>query len=157
MQPWQHRARLVVAVFGVMFVVFVARELKRRGAPPTMTPVLRSDPRAVVESTGGHTFRANGTREVANIAYQKQYTYEDGTSRLEGVTIDTKEKNGDRTFTITGKSGQLGKGDSTIVLDGAVRMQGSDGMVVLTEHATYAEVDGTVRAPEPIDYTRGRG
>ena len=30
MKRWQRRARLTIAVFGVVFAVFVARELKRR-------------------------------------------------------------------------------------------------------------------------------
>ena len=153
---WQRSARLVIAVFGVVFAIFVARELKRRDAPPGLAPILRSDPKAIVETSGGNTFRVNGTREVAKIAYKKQYLYEDGTSRLEGVTVDTQEKNGDRTFTITAKNGQLDKGDTNFTLDGAVRMEGTDGMIVLTEHATYAAADGTVRAPGPVDYTRGR-
>jgi hypothetical protein len=29
-------------------------------------------------------------------------------------------------------------------------------MVVLTEHASYTETDAVVRAPGPVDVTRGR-
>ena len=156
MQHWQRSARFVIAVFGVVFAVFVARELKRRDAPPAMTPVVRTDPGAIIETTGGNLQRIKGAREDVSVAYQKQFTYQDGTSRLLGVTIVTDERNGNRTFTITGKEGRLGKGDSTIALDGAVKLVGSDGMTVLTEHATYAEVDGAVRAPGPVQFTRGR-
>jgi lipopolysaccharide export system protein LptA len=35
-------------------------------------------------------------------------------------------------------------------------MVGSDGMTAITEHATYAESDGTVRAPGPVEFARGR-
>ena len=153
---WQRSARLVIAVFGVVFAVFVARQLKRRDPPPVTTPVVRSDSRAIVETHGGNSFRVNGTRQVANIKYKHQYLYDDGTSRLEGVTIESDEKNSDRTFTITAKNGQMAKGESSFVLDGAVRMEGSDGILVVTEHAEYANADGTVRAPGPVDYTRGR-
>ena len=156
MQPWQRSARTVIAVFGIVFAVFVARELKRRDLVPSMTRVVRTDPGAVVETTGGNLTRIKGTREDVSVAYQKQFTYEDGSSRLLGVTIVTEERNGTRTFTITGKEGRLGKGDTTIALDGAVKLAGSDGMTVLTEHATYAETDGTVRAPGPVEFTRGR-
>src|SRR6185295_16913498 len=43
-----------------------------------------------------------------------------------------------------------------IVLDGDVRLVGSDGMHLTTEHATYADNDATVRAPGPVQFTRGR-
>src|SRR5471032_1357408 len=153
---WQRSVRLVIAVFGVVFAVFVARALKRRDPPPATAPVVRSDPRAIVETHGGNSFRVNGARQVADVKYKHQYLYDDGTSRLEGVTIESEERNSDRTFTITAKSGQMGKGESSYVLDGAVTMEGSDGMLVLTEHAEYANADGTVRAPGPVEYTRGR-
>ena len=156
MQPWQRSARLVIAVFGVVFAVFVVRELKGRDPVPAMKPVARTDPGAIVETTGGNLTRIKGTREDVSIAYQKQFTYEDGSSKLLGVTIVTEERNGTRTFTITGKEGRLAKGAATIALDGAVKLAGSDGMTVLTEHATYADADGTVRAPGPVELTRGR-
>ena len=156
MQHWQRSARLVIAVFGVVFAVFVARELKRRDAPTAMKPVMRSDPGAIVETTGGNLTRIKGAHEDVSVAYQKQFTYEDGSSKLLGVTIVTDERNGSRTFTITGKEGRLGKADTTIALDGAVKLVGSDGMTVLTEHATYADTDAIVRAPGPVEFTRGR-
>jgi LPS export ABC transporter protein LptC len=153
---WQRSARLVLAVFGVVFAIFVARQLRHRDPPPAMTPVLRTDPRAIVESHGGSSSRIEGTRQIAQLAYKHQYLYDDGTSRLEGVTIDSQERNSDRTFTITAKNGVQGKGDSSFDLDGAVRMEGSDGMLVLTEHASYTASSGVIRAPGPVDYKRGR-
>ena len=151
MTRWQRSARLVIAVFGVIFAVFVVRELKRRDAPVPMKPAPVGDPRAVVETTNGRTTHVNGTREDVAISYDKQLTYGDGTSTLHGVTIVFDEKNGTRTFTITGKEGRLGKEATTMMLDGAVKLVGSDGMTVLTEHATYAETDAVVRAPGPVD------
>ncbi len=153
---WQRSARLVLAVFGVVFAMFVARQLRHRDPPVAMAPVLRTDPRAIVESHGGSSSRIDGARQVANLAYKHQYLYDDGTSRLEGVTINSQERNSDRTFTITAKNGLQGKGDTSFDLDGAVRMEGSDGMLVLTEHATYTASNGVIRAPGPVEYTRGR-
>ena len=156
MQPWQRSARLVIAVSGVVFAVFVARELKRRDPAPAVKPVVRTDPGAIVETTGGNLTRITGAREDVSVAFQKQFTYEDGSSKLLGVTIVTDERNGTRTFTITGKEGRLAKGATSYALDGAVTLVGSDGMTVRTEHATYAEPDGSVRAPGPVELTRGR-
>ena len=152
----QRGARLLIAVFGVAFAVFVAREFKRRENPPPVPATAGKDPGAVVETTGGRGWKFNGSREAAGVTFQKQLTYADGSSRLLGVTIITDERNGDRTFTITAKEGLVGKNESSIALDGDVQLAGSDGMTVLTEHATYADSDGTVRAPGPVTFTRGR-
>ena len=46
-------ARLVVAAFAIVFAIFVARQLKRRTPEPVAPPVVRTDPKAVAESTGG--------------------------------------------------------------------------------------------------------
>ena len=156
MKRWQRSARLVIAVFGLGFAVFVAREFKHREPAPANRPVVRTDPGAVIETTSGSTTHINANREDVHVAYNTQSTYADGTSRLQGVTIVFEERRGSRTFTITGKEGHLGKAATTMVLDGAVQLVGSDGMTVLTEHATYAESDGVVRAPGPVELTRGR-
>ena len=156
MTRWQRSARLAIAAFGVVFAVFVARELKRRDPPAAITPVVRTDPGAIVETTRGNTTHVTGTREDVFITYDKQSTYEDGSSKLQGVSIVFDERNGSRTFTITGKEGRLGKGATTMQIDGAVKLAGSDGMTVLTEHASYSETDAIVRAPGPVELTRGR-
>ncbi len=91
-----------------------------------------------------------------DVTSDKQLIYEDGSSRLTGVTIVVDEHNGSRTFTITGKQGRIAKNQSTIELDGDIRLDGSDGMQLRTEHATYADADATVRAPGAVEYARGR-
>ncbi|MGH9141493.1 MAG: LPS export ABC transporter periplasmic protein LptC, partial [Vicinamibacterales bacterium] len=146
----------MIAAFGVAFALFVARQWQRRDPPVTIKPVPRSDPGAVVETRSGHTTHLTGSREDVSVTFEKQLVYEDGTSKLHGVTVVFDERNGDRTFTITGNDGRLGKGATTMAIDGAVKMVGSDGMTVLTEHATYADADGVVRAPGAVDVTRGR-
>jgi lipopolysaccharide transport protein LptA len=66
------------------------------------------------------------------------------------------EKDGSRTFTINSNEGKLGQNESTMALDGNVRIVASDGLTVKTEHATYADADGMVRAPGPVEFGRGR-
>jgi LPS export ABC transporter protein LptC len=156
MRSWQRGARLVIAVFGLVFAVFLARQLKSRGTPPAARPPVRTEPGAVVETTGGNTTHITGTREDVSVSYEKQSTYEDGSSKLQAATVVFDERNGSRTFTITGKEGHLAKGATKMALDGAVKMVGSDGMTVRTEHATYSETDAVVRAPGPVDVVRGR-
>jgi len=156
MTRWQRRARLAVAVFGVLFAAFVARQLKPRDTPPAAALAPKTDPGAIAETTGGTLAKFRGSRQDVSVTFQKQLTYANGTSRLEGVRIVTDERNGSRTFTITGKEGRVGNNDTSLALDGDVRLEGSDGMTALAEHATYADADGTVRAPGPVQFSRGR-
>jgi LPS export ABC transporter protein LptC len=156
MTRWQRHARLIVALFGILFAAFVARQLKPRDVPRPGTSVQKADPGAVVETTGGTLSKVKGSRENASVTFQKQMVYPDGTSKLTGVTIVTPERNGTRTFTISGKEGRIGNNDSSIQLDGAVRLEASDGLRAATEHATYSDAEGVVRAPGPVEYTRAR-
>ncbi|PYR40481.1 MAG: LPS export ABC transporter periplasmic protein LptC, partial [Acidobacteria bacterium] len=156
MTRFQRNARLMVAVFGVLFAAFVARQLKPRDTLPAASVAPKTDPGAIAETTGGTLGKFHGSRQDVSVRFQKQLLYADGTSRLQGVQIVTDERNGSRTFTISGKEGRVGSNDSSIVLDGDVRLQGSDGMTAATEHATYADADGTVRAPGPVQFARGR-
>src|SRR5437660_3262688 len=75
---------------------------------------------------------------------------------MTGVRNVTEERNGSRTFTVTGKEGRFGANESSIQLDGAVHIEGSDGLAATTEHATYSDAEGVVRAPGPVEYARGR-
>src|SRR5207244_13603154 len=120
-------------------------------------PVVRPGPRAVAESTGGRRLRLSSSREDFSVSYERQLTYEDGSTKLFGVRIEAPERgSGGRSFTVTAREGQVGQKESTFVVDGDVRLTASGGMTAHTEHATYAESDGAVRTPGPVDFARGR-
>jgi LPS export ABC transporter protein LptC len=156
MTRWQRRARLVIAVFGVLFAAFVARQLKPRDAPAGAAPINKADPKAIIETTNGILQSFKQSREGAHVTFQKQLVYGDGTSKLQGVNIVTQEKNGSRTFTIAGREGHLGANQTSLSLDGDVRLAGSDGMTAATEHATYSDAEAAVHAPGPVEFARGR-
>jgi LPS export ABC transporter protein LptC/lipopolysaccharide transport protein LptA len=156
MTRWQRRARWLIGLFAITFAVFVARQFRSRPQAPVSTTPMRVDPGAVVETTGGNFMRFNGQREDVHVKSEKQLIYADGSSHLLNVTIDFNERNGTRTFTVRSKEGHIGKGEAAIALDGDVQLEGSDGMKLHTEHATYADSDATVRAPGPVEYTRAR-
>src|SRR5256885_2063643 len=156
MSRWQRRARFLVALFGVLFAAFVARQLKPRDSPSGSSPIPKVDPRAIMETTHGVLQSFKQSREGAHVAFDRQLVYADGTSKLQGVTIVTTERNGSRTFTITGKEGRLGANQSSLALDGQVHLAGSDGMTLATEHATYSDAEAAVRALGPVEFARGR-
>jgi LPS export ABC transporter protein LptC/lipopolysaccharide transport protein LptA len=156
MTKWQRRARLVIGVFVIVFAIVVVFAFKRRSAPAAPSPVVRTDPGAVIESTGGHIARYTLSKENVSVEYDRQLTFADNSTKMIGVRVVTTEKSGGRTFTVTGREGRLGQNESVITLDGDVRLAASDGLTARTEHATYADGDGVVRAAGPVTFARGR-
>src|SRR5918911_1572731 len=156
MTIWQRRARLLIAAFAVTFAALVAWQLKPRVTPAAPAPIVRTDPKAVFESTGGRVERVKFSKSEVPVEYQKQLLYENGSAKLFGVTIHTDERGGNRTFVVTGKEGTVGEKESMLVLDGDVRVTASDGLTVRTDHATYEDKDGIVRAPGSVAFERGR-
>jgi LPS export ABC transporter protein LptC len=155
MTVWQRRARFLIVIGAAAFAVVVVLAFKRRVPPQAAVSVARSDPKAIVESTRALTVRDNREREEIRINYDKLLTYADGSSKFLGVKVVT-ERDGGRTFTITGREGEIRDRESNVSLTGNVEMTSSDGMTVRTEHATYAEGDGVVHAPGPVEFAKGR-
>src|SRR5206468_30528 len=98
----------------------------------------RTEPGAVVESTGGRVERFKSSREDVRVEYQRQLTYANGSTRLMGVSIVTSERGGGRSFTVTSREGESGENESTLTLTGDVHLTASDGMTAQTERATYS-------------------
>jgi LPS export ABC transporter protein LptC len=157
MTIWQRRVRLSIAVFAVGFAVVVVFAFKR-GVPAAAPPpsVVRTDPEALIESSGGRLIRVNQTRENVTVEYQKQLSYKDGSTKLVGVKVVSVTRDDKRGFTVTGQEASVGQNDSKIVMDGDVRLQVSDGLSARTDHATYVQDDGTIRAPGPVEFSRQR-
>jgi lipopolysaccharide transport protein LptA len=155
MNRWQRRARLIVAVFGVAFAAFVAREMKRRTPPPAQSAVVDIAAGAVVESRDGTATTFHLSHEDASLKYDKQLLFADGTSKLVGVTITSEGKGGNDSFVATAKDATIGKDNTSIVLNGDVRLRSAE-IRARSEHATFAKSDNTVRVPGPVEVTEGR-
>jgi len=154
---WRRQARVGLAIVAVAFTVAVGLTYKRRTPPlPESVLAARTEPNAVAESTGGRLTRYKSTRQDVIVEWQKEVTYASGSTKLLGVTVTTQRGDGGRTFTITGKEGAVGQNQSEIKLDGDVRLTASDGLTAASEHVTYADAEGIVRAPGPVTFSRGR-
>ena len=154
MTRWQRRARLSIAIFAAGFAVVVAFAFKRHAPTSAAPPVVRTDPNALVESSSGRVVRVNRTREDVTVEYERQLTYKDGSTKMQGVKVVSNDRGGGRTFTLTGKEGSVAENDSTITLDGDVRWQASDGLTARAEHATFVQGDGILRVPGPVEFAR---
>jgi LPS export ABC transporter protein LptC/lipopolysaccharide transport protein LptA len=151
---WQRRLRLAIALGAVALTIVVAFAFQRR-VEVAVAPLIRSDPKALVETIGGRTIRYNRDDEPVEIYSENGRTYPDGTAALTGVRITTKREGG-RTFVLRANEARVGKSESEYIVEGAVRMTSDDGLAVETERATYLSRDGIVRAAGPVTFARGR-
>ena len=154
MTVWQRRTRLALLVGAVAVAIAVAAAFKRRPVADLPTPLTTADPKAVVESEGGWKSRFNRAHEEVRINYKTLSTYPDNSAKLSEVKVTTIRAGG-RTFVITGNEADL-KGETDISIHGNVRIVASDGMEIRTERATYTDADAVIRAPGPVEFTRGR-
>jgi LPS export ABC transporter protein LptC len=153
---WQKAARIVMALVAVAVCVAVGVTFKRRGATAPTTSLVRTDPRAVVESTSGTSVRFKSGHEDVRVEYERQLTYQDGTTKLIGVKVSTEDRGDGRSFVVTGKEGDVGKDESVVNLSGDVKLVEKDGFTARTVRASYDSRDGLVRAPGAVEFFHGR-
>ena len=118
----------------------------------------RTDPNAVVESTGGHVVQLSEVRARTSASNTKAADVRGRLDQAEGVTIVTDERNGGRTFTVTGKEGRVGKDESEMVLDGDVASaRVATACRLRPSTRPMPRSDGIVRAPGPVEFMRAAG
>ena len=152
---WQRVARAGIGLFAVGFAVATYLAVRQRTQPPGGPPVERRDPKAIAESTGGESKMAKGTVEDYTFEYERLLTYEDGTSKAEGVTIKVPERSG-RGFTLTARNATARNDQSTMAVDGDVKLVTSDGIDMRSSSATFDNGEGIVRVPERVRFSRQR-
>src|SRR5215813_8259011 len=112
---WQHWAKVVLALGALAVAVAVGLAFKRRDAPVHAPAVVRTDPQAIVESTGGRAVRFNRAHEDIRVEYERQLTYKDGSTKLLGVKIAADARGDGRRFVVTGDEGKVAKDESLLI------------------------------------------
>ena len=151
---WQKRARLGVAIFGIVcaVVVYAAIGERQDAAPPP--PIERVDPKAQIESVGAQVQQERGTERDFDIKSERQLFYENGSSRLFGVEIRVRGRQG-RDFALTAKEARAGEDRRVLELSGEVKLQASDGFELKAAQASFNQDDGIVRAPGEVTFAKG--
>jgi LPS export ABC transporter protein LptC len=152
---WQRRLRFGIALVATAFAVVVVLALQRRAPQPPAPPVV-PETGAVVEVTGGQVERFSLSRQDVRVAYGRQLTFADGSTRLMDVTIASDDRAGGKSFSVTGREADVGSNESTIRLTGDVRLTAPDSTAVTAEQASYSDKDGLVRSGGPVEFARGR-
>lgn len=151
---WQKRARLGIAIFGIAatgVVFFAIGERQELVAP---SPPERLDPKAMVEAARGFMNRVTGARQDFVVNFDRQLSYENGESKLLGVRIEVKGRQG-RDFVITGAEALANEKTHEVNLTGSVKLMASDGFELSTAAASFRESDGVVRAPGAVSFKKG--
>ena len=156
---WQRKARIAIAAFVIVFIAIVVFALRQHKAPPVTAAVPeRRDKDCVLENTQSGEFKAaKDGKIIFAMKFGAQCSYSDGRTRLgNGVEI-TSMRNG-KPFTVVSREAdvvQSGDELKTGHFVGAVKMT-SEGTEVTTDDATYDQQAGTLKAPGPVAFRRGR-
>src|SRR5262245_44939577 len=137
MASWQRKLRLAIALGAVALAIVVAFAFQRR-AESTRDGVGGSDPKAIVETIDFHKTRVNRDKEEVVIQAHVMRLYGDGTAKGEKLKVTTV-RDGGREFVLTSDRAEVGKNESSYVLEGNVQLTSSDGLTINTERASYVE------------------
>jgi lipopolysaccharide transport protein LptA len=156
---WQKKARFAIAAFVIVFIAIVVVALRQRKAPPGSAAVPeRRDKDCILENTqSGEVKQSKDGKIVFAMKFGAQCSYPDGRTRLgNGVEI-TSTRNG-KPFTVVSREAevvQAGEDLKTAHYIGAVKLT-SEGTEVTTDDATYDHQAGSLKAPGPVAFKRGR-
>jgi LPS export ABC transporter protein LptC len=153
---WQKRARIGVAIFGLVSAIAVYAAMGERTKPIPVVPPTRVDPKALIESQGTVLQQVQGTRQDYVVEAAQQLVYEGGATQLRDVKVTINNRAGGKSFIITAKEAQATEKQQNLQLAGDVKLAASDGFQLATSKAQFTEKDGTVHAPDPFTFSRGR-
>jgi lipopolysaccharide export system protein LptA len=152
---WQKRARYGVAIFGIVSAGVVYRSIGERRVAAPLPAVHRLDPAALFESTKGLLKQVRGGREDYSVTFDRQLTYENGRSKLFGVRVAVKQRDG-RDFDVRANEAEAGENQRILQLTGEVKLAASDGFEMATDAATYNQDTGVVTTTGKVTFRKER-
>jgi LPS export ABC transporter protein LptC len=151
---WQKVARLVMVAVGVATIAGVVVTVRKRQAPSAATAVVRTDRKAVAESSDGRMTQATGMRIPGFIDFKHSFSYEDGTLRFVEPKLTTTRAG--REFHLEAKDGTIGPDQANVSVNGDVVLTASDGLKARTDEANYSSGESMVRVPRKVEFARGK-
>jgi lipopolysaccharide export system protein LptA len=154
---WQSWTKLVLVLISLVVIGAVVLALRRGGGAPLLPPAaVRTDPKAIVESTSLRAVRFKRAHEDIRVESERQFTYADGSTRLLKAKVVADDRGDSRCFTLTGDEGDVGKDESVMALAGHIALIKCDGFTAETDKATYDTKESIVRAPGRITFHHDR-
>lgn len=159
---WQKVARLLIAVFVVVFaaVVFLALRRGKDSEPAPPPEVKRIDEKATAQTTGpGHYSRTKEGKVAWSIRWNGgQVTYPEGRSKVFGDVVVEIDRGG-RKYKIASREAEVSQNDKLLQQGrflGDVILTTDDGLEAKTGEAIYDDSDGIVKVPGAVEFTRKR-
>jgi LPS export ABC transporter protein LptC len=153
---WQRPVRWALALFAVGFALWLGYLLRDPQRQPGAAADPRTDPHALVESSGGLITRTSGGTRDLDIAHEGLLTYPDGRTVFKQVVVTVPERDDRRGFVLSGQQAEVTGEQQTIHLTGDLRLHTSDDLVVTGPEATYDSTDGVLHVPGAVTFARGR-
>jgi lipopolysaccharide export system protein LptA len=153
MTSWQKRLRIGLAIFGIVFAGFVYRSIGERRAPPPIQPIDRLDPKAISEARGSSAEQIRGTKREFEIKSERFLSYQDGSTKYFNIEITVRRD--ERVFVVTAKEASAGANEVELELTGGVKVMVSDGLELVTDHATFNQMESIARAPGDVTFKKG--
>ena len=149
---WQRKARVGVAIFGIVFAIVVYAAIGERQTGTQAARPSRFDPRAVLESIGSRVQQVRQAKQDYVVEADRQLTYEDGSTKLVGVRIRIPDREG-RDVTISGREAQsTGNDQKELQLVGEVKLASTDGFELTTDSASFDQGTGLLKAPGAVSF-----
>ena len=97
-----------MAIAGIASAIAIYATMGERAKQTVAPPPLRSDPNAIIESSGNVLQQVRGSRQDYLIEAERQLTYANGATKLIGVKITVRNRGG-RDYVVTGREATAGE------------------------------------------------
>ncbi len=153
---WQKRVRIVLAVFGIACAILVYSAIGTRRSPGAPAVIQRLDPKAILESQTGFLQQVRGDKQDYHVAFDRQLTYQDGSTKMFGVSIKVTKKEG-RDFVVSAREAQAtGPNQQDLQLTGELKLAANDGFELTTDSAVFNQEQGLLRAAGKVAFRKDR-
>ncbi len=145
-----------LAIFAVGFAVWLIVLLRQNQRAGGVAADPRTDPNAIVESSGGLITRTRGDERDFDIQHQGLLTYPDGRTTFRQVVVTVPARDDRRGFVLSGDEGEVAGDAERVLFRGALRLTTTDGLTMTGPEATYDAADGVVRVSGDVAFEKGR-
>jgi lipopolysaccharide export system protein LptA len=153
MTSWQRRARFGVLLFGATCAAIVYFGFRARQPLASRATIPPLEPRVVSEMTGGAQVGFSGLRKNYEIDCPRTKNYDDGTSRCEGVSFKSTNRDG-REFVVAAAEGRT-KDKKEYELSGGVVLRDSTGFQLQTDRSQFNKDTGIANAAGKVTFSKG--
>jgi lipopolysaccharide export system protein LptA len=148
--------RWALAIFAIGFAVWLAILLRQNRRDDVASADPRTDPNAIVESSGGLITRTRGDQRDFDIQHQGLLTYPDGRTTFKQVVVTVPERDDRRGFVLSGDQGEVAGDGERVLFTGSLRLETSDGLTMTGPEASYDAADGVVRVTGDVAFEKAR-